>query len=220
MCPPRREPAGAGAATARMPQAQRREQLLDVTLELLAREGFEALSVEAIAREAEVNRVVVYRSFASLHVLLGALLLREQRRIEAALDAVLPRDPTGRPPAEVLVTALDGLLAAVAADPLTWRLALAPAESAPVALRALVHRRRNALERRVRRLVAWGVQGLDVRAGPLDVEVLARMILSLAEQSGRLLLDGAYPPQRLRVAAATLVAAAPWVSTTEVPDQK
>jgi AcrR family transcriptional regulator len=220
MCPPRREPAGASAPAARMPQAQRREQLLDVTLELLARDGFEALSVEAVARAAEVDRVVVYRSFASLHVLLGALLLREQRRIEAALDAVLPRDPTGRPPAEVLVTALDGLLAAVAADPLTWRLALAPAESAPVALRALVERRRNALERRVRRLVAWGVQGLDAGAGPLDVEVLARMILSLAEQSGRLLLDGAYPPQRLRAAAATLLAAAPWVSTTEGPDQK
>lgn len=223
MCPPQGDEALA-PPSGRMPQAQRREQLLDVTLALIARGGFDGLSVEAVAREAGVNRVVVYRSFASLHVLLGALLVREQRRVERALDAVLPRDPGARPPdrppAEVLVDGLDGLLRAVAAAPLTWRVALAPAESAPVALRAVINRRRGALERRVRRLVAWGAGGLAVPAEQLDAEVLARMILSLAEQNGRLLLDGVFPPDRLRAAAATLVAGVAWVRPGERQPQK
>jgi AcrR family transcriptional regulator len=208
-------PVPADTRSARMPQAQRREQLLDVTLALVARDGFDALSVEAVAREAEVNRVVVYRSFASLQVLVGALLLREQRRIEGALDAILPRDPTKTAPRRLLVDALDGLLAAVEADPLSWRLALAPPESAPVAVRALVMRRRRAVERRMRRLVAWGVGGLAIPADRLDVDVLAQMLLSVAEQSGRLLLDERYPAERLRAAVERLVAVAPWVPEEE-----
>jgi AcrR family transcriptional regulator len=200
---------------ARMPQAQRREQLLDAALELIARAGWEALSVEAVAREAGVNRVVVYRSFASLPVLVGALLLREQRRIEGALDAIVPRDPAGTTPRALLVNALDGLLDAVAAEPRSWRLALAPAESAPIALRALVARRRRAVERRMRALVAWGADGLAVPAERLDLDVLAQVLLSVAEQSGRLLLDGAFPAERLRRAAAGLVAAVPWAPGQE-----
>lgn len=199
----------------RMPQAQRREQLLDAALGLIAREGWEALSVEAVAREAGVNRVVVYRSFATLPVLVGALLLREQRRIETALDAIVPRDPAGTTPRALLQDALDGLLAAVAAEPLSWRLALAPAESAPIALRSLVARRRGAVERRMRALVGWGAGGLAVPTEQLDLDVLAQVLLSVAEQSGRLLLDGAYAAGRLRGAAAGLVAAVPWAPERE-----
>lgn len=195
---------------ARMPRAQRREQLLDATLALIARAGWDGLSVEAVAREAGVDRVVVYRSFATLPVLVGALLLREQRRIEATLAAIVPRDPAGTTPRALLLNALDGLLVAVAADPLSWRLALAPAEAAPIALRSLVARRRKVVERRMRALVAWGVGGLAVPAEQLDADVLAEVLLSVAEQSGRLLLDGVFPAERLRGAAAGLVAAVPW----------
>jgi len=210
------EPGAAAAPpTGRMPQAQRREQLLDATLALVAREGFDALSVEAVARAAGVNRVVVYRCFASLPLLVAALLRREQRRIERALEAIVPADPAGAHPRALLLDGLDGLLAAVAADPLSWRLALAPAESAPAAVRTLVARRRRAVERRTRRLVAWGVGGLAIPAEQVDVEVLAQVLLSVAEQCGRLLLDGRFGPARLRAAAAGLVAAVPWVPPPE-----
>ena len=210
------EPGAAAAPpTGRMPQAQRREQLLDATLALVAREGFDALSVEAVARAAGVNRVVVYRCFASLPLLVAALLRREQRRIERALEAIVPADPAGAHPRALLLDGLDGLLAAVAADPLSWRLALAPAESAPAAVRTLVARRRRAVERRTRRLVAWGVGGLAIPAEQVDVEVLAQVLLSAAEQCGRLLLDGRFGPARLRAAAAGLVAAVPWVPPPE-----
>lgn len=198
---------------ARVPQAQRRAQLLDVTLALLAEDGFAALSVEAIARRAGVNRVVVYRSFANLQVLLVALLRREQARTERQIDALIPADPGDRHPRRILLDALAGFLAAVEGDPLTWRLALAPPESAPVALRKIVDHRRAAVERRVRPLIAWGLERLDLPAAGLDEEVLSRMLLSLAEEHGRLLLEGGgFTRERLLGAAERVLDAVPWAA--------
>ncbi len=173
----------------RVPQVQRREQLLDVTLALLAEEGFGALSMEAIARRAQVNRTVVYRSFANLHVLLAALLHREDRRVRRALDSVLPEDPAGRPPALLLGQSLALFLSAVMAQPQTWRVALLRPESAPVALQKVVNRRRSALARRLEPLVRWGIARVHPDPARLDIEALARMLLSVCEEQGRLLLD-------------------------------
>jgi AcrR family transcriptional regulator len=173
----------------RIPQVERREQLLDVTLALLAEEGFAALSVEAIARRAQVNRAVVYRSFANLHVLLAALLHREDRRVRQALDDLLPADPDGQQPAHLLGQSLASFLSAVMAQPQTWRVALLRPESAPVALQKVVNRRRSALARRLEPLVRWGIARVHPNPETLDIEALARMLLSICEEEGRLLLD-------------------------------
>jgi MFS family permease/DNA-binding transcriptional regulator YbjK len=101
----------------RVPQSERREQLLDVTLELLAEDGFGALSIEAIARRADVNRVVVYRSFANLPALLTALMQREDARVRETLHGLLPQAPVDQSPAVVLHGALAFLLRAVFARP-------------------------------------------------------------------------------------------------------
>src|SRR5207302_8407967 len=74
-----------GTARARVPRAERREQLIDVALGLVGEEGFGALTMEAVARRAGVNRVVVYRSFANLQLLLVAMLRRGDARTRAAL---------------------------------------------------------------------------------------------------------------------------------------
>ena len=140
-----------------MPRAQRRKQLLDVTLALLAEEGFDALSVEAVARRAGVNRVVVYRSFANLQVLLVALLRREDARTRTVLERLLPATPEGRAPAQLLGDALAGFLGAVIDRPQTWRVALLRPESAPIALQKLVNRRRSQFARRLEPLVRWGL---------------------------------------------------------------
>ncbi len=188
----------AAMAPARMPRAQRREQLLDVTLELIAAGGFDALSIEAVAQRAGVNRVVVYRSFANLQGLLVALLRREDRRTRGTLDGLVPADPAGHTPAEVIGQALAGFLAAVVADPLTWRMALLRPESAPMALQRLVARRRAQLAQRFEPLVRWGLAEPPDAPAPLDVELLARMLLSVGEEQGRLALEEPdFPPERL-----------------------
>jgi AcrR family transcriptional regulator len=182
----------------RVPRARRREQLLDVALELLANEGFSALSMEAVARRAGVNRVVVYRSFANLQLLLIALLRREDRRTRTTLEALLPADPGSRDPAQLLGDALARFLAAVSSEPLTWRAALLRPESAPLALQKLVNRRRAEVARRLEPLVRWGLATLPGAPATLDVEVLSRMLLSIGEEQGRLALeDPEFPPQRL-----------------------
>jgi AcrR family transcriptional regulator len=195
----------------RVPQHERRTQLLDVTLALLVEEGFDKVSVEAIARRTGVNRVVVYRSFANLQVLLVALLRREQKRVERQLDMVLPGDPGGKHPRQILLDTLAAFLDAVESAPLTWHLALAAPEGAPVALRKVVARRRSAIERRLRPLIAWGLTGVRVPAGALDDEVVSRMILSLGEEHGRLLLrGGSFTRERLIASAERVLAAVPW----------
>jgi AcrR family transcriptional regulator len=194
----------------RMPRAQRREQLLDVTLALLAEEGFDALSVEAVARRAGVNRVVVYRSFANLQVLLVALLRREDARTRTVLEGLLPASPEGRTPAQLLGDALAGFLSAVIDQPQTWRLALLRPESAPIALQKLVNRRRSQFARRLEPLVRWGLAGLAETPTAPDIEILARMLLSIGEEQGRLALDDPeFPAQRLLASSWTLLDALP-----------
>jgi AcrR family transcriptional regulator len=200
LTPPPAAPAPSGTAGSgrrRMPQSQRREQLLDVTLALLAQDGFRALSMESIARRAGVNRAVVYRSFANLHVLLAALLHREDKRIRRTLDDALPKAPSGTA-GELLGGVLARYLSAVVAAPLSWHLALLRPESAPMTLQKLVNRRRASLADRLVPLVRWGIAGAGPVPGEFDLEALARIILSVGEELGRLALDDpAFPPERL-----------------------
>jgi AcrR family transcriptional regulator len=194
----------------RLPQAERREQLLDVALALLAEEGFGALSMEAIARRAQVNRAVLYRSFANLHVLLAALLHREDKRVRRTLDGLLPTEPGTCTPAELVGEALGKFLRAVVERPQTWRVALLRPESTPPALQKVVNRRRSALARRLEPLVRWGVERVHPQPATLDVGTLARMLLSVCEEEGRLLLDDSdYPLERLMAGSWALLASLP-----------
>jgi AcrR family transcriptional regulator len=180
-----------------MPRAKRRQQLLDVTLALLAEEGFDALSIEAIARRAGVNRTVVYRSFANVNVLVLALLRREDRRVSVVLDGLLPDSTAGKDPAVLLGETLARFLAAVLDRPPTWRVALLRPESAPLAVQKLVNRRRAALAERLEPLVEWGLKRVSDDPA-VDIEVMARLLLCAGEEEGRLALDdAAFGAQRL-----------------------
>jgi AcrR family transcriptional regulator len=183
---------------ARLPRAERREHLLDVTLDLLAEQGFDALSIEAIARGAGVNRAIVYRSFPNLQLLLLALLRREDARTRALLDGLLPTDPGGRTVPELLAGTLAAFLEAVVGSPRTYRVVLQRPESAPPILRKLVDRRRADLAKRLQPLVEWGLGSLAAPTAGMDVEVLCRLLLSSGEEMARLALDDPdYPPQRI-----------------------
>jgi AcrR family transcriptional regulator len=190
----------------RVPRAVRREQLLNVTLALVAEEGFDALSMEAVARRAGVNRVVVYRSFPNLQLLLVALLRREDRRLRETLDSLLPTAPGGASPGRLLGDSFAKFLGAVVSQPRTWGVALLRPESAPLALQKIVNRRRAQLARRLEPLVRWGLDD----AAELDVEILSRMLLSVAEEQGRLALeDPEFPVKRLIESSWVLLEALP-----------
>ena len=190
----------------RMPRSQRRQQLLDVTLELIGDEGWEALSVEAIARRAGVNRTVVYRSFANLQLLLLALLRREDARTSKLLDRLIPVDATAAPAPDLLFMSLATFLRGVMDRPSTYRVVLQRPESTPVVLRKLVNRRRSALADRLRPLVEIGLTGVAASTAEIDVEVLTRVLLSTGEELARLALDDPeFPAERILQSAWTLL---------------
>jgi AcrR family transcriptional regulator len=172
--------------------------------------GFHELTVEAVARRAGVTRPVVYEHFGDLEGLLLALAEREEAAALATLAAVVPDDPAGREPDALLVDAIEAFLVAVRRAPRTWRLVLRPPDGTPPALRERIGASRRRLAAQVAALLAWG---LERRGGPrgLDHEVLARLLIAVAEDAARLELahPRRFPPDRLAAAARGLLALLP-----------
>jgi AcrR family transcriptional regulator len=191
-----------------MPAAQRREQLLDVTLGIIVQRGWSALSIEAVAREAGITRPVVYGLFDDLPGLLNALFERETQRVLAQLGDVIPGDPGDRDADELLVESLHTYLAAVQATPDTWRLVLLPVEGTPDVLKERVAGYRRIVRTQLERILGWGVKR---RGGPqwLDVELYAGIVQAVGEYAATLVLTepDRYPPERVvRFIAAMLAA--------------
>lgn len=66
---------------ARLPAAERRDQLLAVALEVFARQGFHAASMNDVADAAGVTKPVLYQHFASKRELYRELLSAVGRRL-------------------------------------------------------------------------------------------------------------------------------------------
>jgi AcrR family transcriptional regulator len=185
---------------ARMPVEQRREQLLDAALTVLAREGYADVTIEAIAQEAGVTRPVVYSAFDGLEPLLHALLDRSQKRaLESAMDLVSARR-TNEDIDVWLVDGAAGLIDIVQREPDVWRPILGITQNAP----AVVRDRINATREYLRALIAQQLEGgLRRRGGPpLDTDVLSHIVLITAEHFGRLVLEHPDRYDRARLVAA------------------
>jgi AcrR family transcriptional regulator len=188
-----------------MPPEERREQLLDATLALIAEKGYESVSMEGIARTAGVTKPVVYDLFGSLADLLEALLAREEERALNQLAELMPAPPEDGDPIQILVNGLDAFLRAVETRPDAWRVSLMPVEAQPGIVRETVVRDRTAVAKQLATLVRWGVERLDVPIS--DVELLVQTIIALAEQGARMHLEDPerYSRERLTGFAASLL---------------
>jgi AcrR family transcriptional regulator len=189
-----------------MSPQQRREQLIEATLGVILEQGYEGVSIEAIARAAGVTRPVVYDHFPNLARLLQALIEREERSALAQLEDVLPEQPGQRDPAELVATGVRLFLDAVASRPSTWQIILSPPEGTPAVIRREVETNRAHTVGRIERLVRWAIERPELPM-ELDVELTARALLSLAEDAGRMVLtnqDG-YSPERYERFARTVM---------------
>lgn len=193
--------------TPRLPREERREQILDATLRLIADHGFGGVSMEAVAREAEIAKTVVYDAFGDQRGLLGALFEREQERTLKTIADAMPVAPLEGDPAEILSSSIETLLEAVREHPETWRLILLPADGTPPALREEVNRHRERLLGQLEPMTAWGIERLGL--GDLDSEMAAQAILGEAENAIRLTLTHPrrFPPRRIAKFAADLLTA-------------
>ncbi|MEV4126415.1 TetR family transcriptional regulator [Nocardia sp. NPDC049707] len=113
-----------------MSATDRRAQLLDVARDIVAAEGFGAVSIDRVAREGKVARALVYQQFTDLSGLLTALVDRESATALAGIgsldsaDADNDADRLGR-----------GILTYLHAAPTSWRIILSPPDGGPPDLR-------------------------------------------------------------------------------------
>jgi AcrR family transcriptional regulator len=177
----------------RMSAHERREQLLDVTKQIVGELGFHAVSIEAVARRAGISRPIVYGHFEDLGGLLEAMVERESARALGQLAGVLPGEPAAGDPRGGLLAALRSYLEAVSQDPVTWRLVLMPPEGAPPLLREHIARGRDAVVATLAEFVGPGLA--PGRTSP-DPELTARLISALADEAARLMLTD---PQRYSI---------------------
>ncbi len=97
--------------TRRLPRAQRREQILDAATRAFARAGFANTGLDAIAAEAGVTPVILYRHFASKADLYREVLESANIRLREATGADDFDDAS-----------IPALIRAAAADPDAFRL--------------------------------------------------------------------------------------------------
>ncbi len=97
----------------RLRRAQRREQILSAATEAFARNGFAATSLDDIAAQAGITRVLLYRHFDSKTDLYQAVLDRMCARLDARVE-----EPVGG----FTDASIDGLLAAAVESPAGFRL--------------------------------------------------------------------------------------------------
>jgi AcrR family transcriptional regulator len=174
----------------------RREQLLDVTAEIVAAQGFQSVSIQSVARRAGISRPIVYEHFGDLPGLLEALVAREMARALAQVSETALGDLTEGDPSELMLESLRTYLEAVERHPTTWRLVLMPPEGAPELLRKIIAGGRAAVLNRLARALR---PVLTPGGEAPDPQLTARILSAIADEYARLLLTdpNRFPPERL-----------------------
>ncbi|WP_207459832.1 TetR/AcrR family transcriptional regulator [Azospirillum sp. SYSU D00513] len=108
------KPEGAARPARRMPGAEAQSCLLDAAVELFHREGVRAVGVDAVVRQAGVNKMSLYRQFASKDELVSAYLRRKDEEFWRFWEDSLSRHP-GDPRRQMVQLFVD--MAAKAAAP-------------------------------------------------------------------------------------------------------
>jgi AcrR family transcriptional regulator len=190
-----------------MPIEVRREQVLDAALRLITDRGYGEVSMEAIARQAQLAKPVVYNAYPGLGPLLRALLEREETRGLQALAAAMPSQPADAGPGQMLLAWLRTLAEAIASNPGPWRLILIPPAETPVIVREHVQAGRDLALAQVRSLTGALLQQRPDQE--LDLELTAQSVFAAAEHAARLMVSDPerYPPARMVDFAETLLSA-------------
>lgn len=177
-----------------MRATERREQLLDVTTELIVERGFHGASVEAVAQRAGITRAVIYQHFGDRQALLEKVVDREMTRAQSQVSETAMADLSEGDAHELMLESLEAFLRAVHDHPRTWRLVLMPPEGAPETLRRAIARGRRAVLAKLARAVRPALRGRDE-----DAELTARVLSAISDEYARLVLTDAerFTPERL-----------------------
>jgi AcrR family transcriptional regulator len=168
-----------------MSHPERRQQLLDVTAEIIVENGFSAVTIQSVARRAGISRPIIYEHFGDLSGLLTAVVEREADQALAQVSASALGDVASADPTDLVLQSLRTYLTAVVEHPTTWRLVLMPPEGAPEILRRTILRGRAGVLERLTAAIAPGLRPGDQMPDP---EVTARTLSAIADEYARLIL--------------------------------
>ncbi|UTI67093.1 MBL fold metallo-hydrolase [Paraconexibacter antarcticus] len=189
------DPIVTGYAT-RMPADTRREQLLDATRRVVARGGYTALTMEAIAREAGVTKPVVYSAFANRDDVMARLLEVEGARVVADIGAVIERAAHETSTADLTAMVSLGLglvLDVVRRQHQRYRLILVGIDGAPLEVRQAVDEGRRTVTARIAAILGRA----PLPAGT-DAALLATILVGIGEHAATLVLtEPDVTPERL-----------------------
>lgn len=145
------------------------------------------MTMEAVARRADLAKTVVYNAYRNRDALLGALLERESTRaLEMFADAV-PADADATDPLDAPLRWVEAVTRAITANPTPWRLILVPPDETPRELRDAVDAGRALVLQHVRGLLAQVVRERPA-LGRIDADLLPRVLLAACEEGARLLI--------------------------------
>jgi AcrR family transcriptional regulator len=162
---------------------QRREQLLDVVLQIINADGVGAVSMDAVARRAGVTRPVVYSQFTGTDDVLRASLDREEQRALAQVADAVP-GPAARDVPAAFHSFFGTYLRAVGEAPQRWRAIFMIADSGTPTF----HQRVNRARARFVREFEAALPDSGIAGHPVDPELAAHYLLAVLWESGRLLL--------------------------------
>lgn len=173
----------------RLPAAARRQQLLDVALELFAERGFHATSMDDVAEAAGVTKPVLYQHFENKRALYVELLEDVGARILGEITAVTADAGSGREQVELGFAAYFHF---VASNRAAFRLLFGASVRNDAEFAALA-------ERIIGQIAAAISELIDVDVPPAQRMALAHALAGMAEATSREALSepGVYEPQRL-----------------------
>ncbi|MGV0742001.1 TetR/AcrR family transcriptional regulator [Mycolicibacterium sp. XJ870] len=191
----------------RLPREQRRQQLLDAALTVLADCPLQELSMEAVAEAGGVGKPVLYTAFRTRAELVTALLTREHQEGLEQVRGAMPEDLGVLGPTGAYTAAVSAFLRAVLENPTRWRLILTMPDSAPRDYRAAVRKARSRIISQAEEIAKVGT-ALDPNLAELDPVLLGHTVLSFAEMLGRLAVNDPerYPRDRLEEYATVTMA--------------
>jgi AcrR family transcriptional regulator len=178
---------------ARVPADERRTQLLDAALHLVATRGHNATTMDAVAEQAGVTKPVVYGHFRSRNELLTALLRREQEAAVEQLAAAL--QPTD------IARAVAAFLAAVREAPERWHCIVMTMADMPPEFHAARESARTLVLARAAEIAEQLLDGTGI-----DPEIAAHSAVALCEMAARLVLTSPeqFAPERFVTAVGQL----------------
>jgi AcrR family transcriptional regulator len=176
----------------RLPRAEREERMLDAAEAVFGRRGFQAASMEEIARRSGITKALLYQYFGSKEGLCEATVDRGVARMFVALEKATAAVPPG---AAQVVAFTEGYFDYIEASRGSLWLLYAEASST-AALNGM--RRRNA--QLIADLIARAFADLGREADPVSLEVLAEHFVGAGEQVARWWADRKDVPKDVVVA--------------------